>query len=218
MDRAKILIVDDDKNILITLRKALEMYEYDISVADSGKAACRLIESKEFDCILLDLRLPDIDGMEIIRRYTLKNVIMITAHGTLENAVEAMKLGCVDYLRKPFDLEVVREQVRQLLERRSLSYEQGIHYESLMQVAKLYVQDHHYSKAIEKVKEALEVKPDSSDAYNTLGVLYEVLGEMSMALKAYQTSISIDPNNDLAADNLKRIRGLDDSLGLKLRF
>lgn len=218
MDRAKILIVDDDRNILLTLRKALESLEYEISEADSGTAAGDLLSSNTFDCILLDLRLPDIDGMEILRRYNPKNVIMITAHGTIENAVEAMKLGCVDYLRKPFDLDVVRDLVRQVLERKNLSFEQGIKFETLLQVAKLDVQDRHFRVAIDKVKQALEIRPDSSEAYNILGVLHEVLGELPLAVKAYQTALELDRNNDSARENLERMRSLDDSAGLKLRF
>jgi len=217
MKRARILIVDDDKNIVLTLHKALEMFEYDIDEADTGSAACSMLQNNTYDCILLDMRLPDIDGMEILRRYNPENVIMITAHGTIDNAVEAMKLGCVDYLRKPFDIDVVRTSVRQVLERKHLEQE-GMKFESLIQVAKLYVQNRQFRKAIETVKHALEIKPDSSDAYNILGVLHQVLDELPLAVQAYQTAIKLNPENESAKDNLARMRNLDHSSGLKLDF
>ncbi len=218
MEKARILIVDDDKNILITLRKALEIYDYEIDEADNGNTALFMIDNNHYDCILLDWRLPDIDGMEILRSRKLSNVIMITAHGTVENAVDAMKLGCMDYLRKPFDLEVVRSTVNKVLARKNLAYEQGMQYESLIQLAKIEVQEKHYRKAIGTVKEALEIKPDSSDAYNILGVLYEVLDEIPQAVAAYQTAVKLDKDNFQAQDNLARMRNLDQSSGLKLRF
>ncbi len=218
MDKAKLLIVDDDKNILITLRKALEGFDYLIDEAQSGNLACEMIARFSYDCVLLDLRLPDIDGLEIVRKYNLKNVIMITAHGTIDNAVEAMKLGCVDYLRKPFDLDAVRNAVNQVLARRNSALEQGEHFDSLIQLAKLEVQDRHYRKAIDTVKQALAVKPESSEAYNILGVLHEVLDETELAILAYKTAIKLDPANDMAHDNLIRLRNLDGSGGLKLRF
>ena len=218
MEQARILIVDDDKNILQTLHRALEVFDYQIDEADTGKLAVDKITSGSYDCILLDLRLPDIDGMEIIRRHNLKNVIMITAHGTIENAVEAMKLGCVDYLRKPFDIEVVREAVRLLLERKNLAWEQEMQYESLIQVAKMEVQERHFRKAIDIAKQALEIRPDSADAYNILGVLHEVLGEASLAVTAYQTALKLNPKDESARDNLTRMRNLDEESGLKLRF
>lgn len=216
MENARILIVDDDESIRKTLRKALDIY--DVRDVENGNQACAALEESTFDCVLLDLRLPDLDGLEILRRFELKNVIMITAHGTIENAVEAMKLGCVDYLRKPFDLSVVREQVRQVLKRRDLDEEQELKYEGLIQLAKIEVQDRHFRAAMEKVKQALLFKPDSADAYNILGVLHEILGELPLAINAYQTALNLDQDNDCARDNLDRLRDLNLDAGLKLRF
>lgn len=218
MKTAKILIVDDDRNILSTLRQALESEDYEVDEADSGKTALALLETGAYDCVLLDLRLPDIDGLELLRRKKPGGVVMITAHGTIENAVEAMKLGCVDYLRKPFDLATVRHAVSEVLGRKDLSREQAAQYDSLIQVAKLEVQERHFRKAIEKVKKALELKPESTDAYNILGALQEVMDELPLAIEAYRTALRLDPNNSDARENLDRLRNLDAEKGLKLRF
>lgn len=216
MNKPSILIVDDEQSIVTTLHKALEVFEYEIDEAMNGTTACEKISAKAYDCILLDLRLPDMDGMEILRHCKPQNVIMITAHGTVDNAVEAMKLGCVDYIQKPFDLERIRATVQQVLDRKNLSYEHGMMYESLIQLAKLDIQNRHYRKAIETVNKALEVKPESAEAYNTLGVLYEILDDLPKALSSYQTALKLDPNIASAKDNLARLRGLEVNKGLFL--
>lgn len=218
MDKPSILIVDDDHAILTTLRKALETFAYAIDTADTGSLACKMIERNSYDCFLLDLRLPDLDGLEILRRYNLRNVIMITAHGNVENAVSAMKLGCVDYLSKPFDLDVIRATVNNVLMRKNLAYEQGLQYESLLELTKLDIQNRQYTQAIGKIKQALEIKPNSSEAYNLLGALHEVMDDLNLALTAYKQALNIDPSNDYARENLNRLRDLDNSRGIKLGF
>lgn len=216
MNIAKILIVDDEKNILLTLRKALEMFEYEIDEADTGSVACEKIAAKQYDCILLDMRLPDTDGLEILRKLAPQNVIMITAHGTIDNAVEAMKLGCVDFIRKPFDLQTVRDAVRTVLKRKEIAFEQVLEYESLIEAAKLEVSQRHYSRAMELVDKALENKPESAEAFNFMGVLHEILGDLPLATKAYQTAQKLDPAYKPASENLSRIRDLDSKSGIIL--
>jgi len=218
MKHAKLLIVDDEKNILSTLKKAFEGYEYLIDTADNGKQACELISRTEYDCILLDMRLPDISGLDILKEYKPKNVIIITAHGTIENAVDAMKLGCVDYLRKPFDLDMVRLIVEKVLEREEIAFSNQLEYESLIERAKLQIQNRKFSTAIETIQQALQIRPDSSEAYTILGVLNEVLDNLPRAISAYQTAVKLDPSNESASDNLNRLRNLDLNSGIKLGY
>ncbi len=216
MKTAKILIVDDEKNILTTLYKALEPYEYIIDMAESGSAACEKIVQQTYDCILLDLRLPDMDGLEILRLHKLSNVIMITAHGTIDSAVEAMKLGCVDFIQKPFNLDVVRDTVTAVLERKNLAYEQELKYESYVEAAKLEVGQRHYSKAMEQINKAIELRPDSAEAFNFLGVMHEILGDLSKAMKAYQTAHNLNSTYAPALENIERVLKLDTSSGIIL--
>ncbi len=218
MKHAKILIVDDEKNILTTLKKAFEGYEYQIDTAENGHEAIAHIENTDYDCILLDMRLPDISGLEILERCKLKNAIMITAHGTIENAVEAMKLGCVDYLRKPFDLDIVRGLVEQVLQRREVALSSILEYEALIEQAKLMIQRRKFSSAIETIYKALEYEPNSAEAYTIMGVLYEVLDDLPKAIAAYQTATKLDPTNESARDNLSRLRNLDLNSGIKLGY
>jgi len=121
--RAKILIVDDDRDILLGLENRVAWMGHEPVTADNGKDALRLIEQGEFDLALLDLELPILSGLEILERvrgasqserqtdkgssttYTTPLIIILTAFGTIERAVHAMQLGAFDFLAKPFNAD-----------------------------------------------------------------------------------------------------------------
>lgn len=214
MYNAKILIVDDEINILKTIKIALAQSDYLIDDAYDGQTACDKIAANKYDCILLDMRLPDIDGLEILRRHSPENVILITAHGTIENAVEAMKLGCVDFIRKPFEPEVIREAIHSVLVRKQVAMESSLEFDSYIQAAKLEVSQHQYRKAKDLIMKALELKPNSAEAFNFLGVMHEILGDVSKALTAYRTAVTLNSDYLPAKDNLKRVIGLDTESGI----
>ena len=119
MNTGSILIVDDDKNILLSLSIALEKLNVPVETAASGAEAMEKLGQGEYELMLLDLRMPGMDGMEVLRRVSQQRpeikVIIITAYGSIDLAVEAMKLGAVDFLQKPFDVAEVRGVVRRLL-------------------------------------------------------------------------------------------------------
>lgn len=104
----KILIADDEKNMRWILGKNLREENFNVVEACDGEEAYHLFLDEEPDLVILDYRMPKIDGMEVLRRIKTLNaklpVIMITAHGSTDAAVEAMKLGAVDYVSKPFDI------------------------------------------------------------------------------------------------------------------
>lgn len=117
MKNISILIVDDDKNILEGAEKILLKSDFsNLKTAASGAQAQGMIEQESFDLVLLDLRLPDAEGMEILKK--IKNekptteVIIITGFATISSAVEAIKLGAYDYLPKPFTAEELRTKVQ----------------------------------------------------------------------------------------------------------
>ncbi|MEM7231982.1 MAG: sigma 54-interacting transcriptional regulator, partial [Planctomycetota bacterium] len=119
-----ILIVDDDKNHALTSRDALEMGGYPCDVATSGKEGLEKMKNRQYDLVLTDLVMNDVDGMEILRRAQEINpfvaVIVFTGHASIENAVEALKRGAVDYLVKPLNIEGLRVRVQKALERQQL--------------------------------------------------------------------------------------------------
>ncbi|WP_129598267.1 sigma-54-dependent transcriptional regulator [Anaerophilus nitritogenes] len=116
----KILIADDEKNMIWAMKKALKNEDYKIITAANGIEAVEKAKDQEIDLVLLDLRMPKKDGMKALREIKAFNenipVMMITAHGTMESAIEAMKIGALDYISKPFDIEELKMQIRKALE------------------------------------------------------------------------------------------------------
>ncbi len=109
MTRASVLIVDDEKNILSTLSRALRVEDFDVDVAGNAEIALRKVAGKAYDVLLLDVQLPDQDGLATLRTIReQKNdvpVIMMSGHGTIETAVQATQLGAYTFLEKPIGTE-----------------------------------------------------------------------------------------------------------------
>ena len=116
----KILIVEDEKNMVWALSNALKEENYHIESVLRGDQAIDAIEKLDPDLVLLDIKLPGLDGISVLSQIrNLGNdlpVIMMTAHGTLDTAIQAIKLGATDYLSKPFDLEEMKITVKKALE------------------------------------------------------------------------------------------------------
>src|SRR5579884_62945 len=121
-----VLIVDDEKHTREGLQQALED-NYDVTVASSADEAFNLMESQEFDVILTDLRMPGKSGLKIIdKALALPNkpaVLMMTAYGNIETAVEAMKRGAVDFLTKPVNIERLEVLIQRALKAKTLEVE-----------------------------------------------------------------------------------------------
>lgn len=126
-DKYKILVVDDEKDICRALEFLLSREGYKVSTAYNGEDALKKIEAEEFDLVITDLKMEGIDGMQVLERAMGMNpnliVIIMTAFGTVESAVEAMKKGAGDYIMKPFINEDVKMTVRRLLEHKKVLME-----------------------------------------------------------------------------------------------
>jgi len=124
---ANILVVDDQESIRHFISKNLEDEGYDVSCASGGKEALAAIRSHKPDLVLLDLRLPDINGLEVLRRGREEDkelcVIIMTAFGDVESAVKAMKYGAFDYVNKPINLDQLQIMVEKALESQTLKRE-----------------------------------------------------------------------------------------------
>lgn len=104
---AKLLVVDDEKNLRLVVQKELSRQNHAVSTAEDGEEAWAMLESEDFDVLLCDINMPRLDGMDLLRRLRERSqnppeVIMLTGQGTVETAIEAMKLGAYDYLTKPY--------------------------------------------------------------------------------------------------------------------
>src|SRR3954468_13814799 len=124
-ERKQILVVDDEPNLRRVLSAQLERDGYDVHTAEDGEQALLILKENHLDLVITDLRMPKVDGKELLRRSVELDdelpVVMITAHGTVDNAVEALKTGAFDYITKPFDQAEVRTVVRKALRTRDLS-------------------------------------------------------------------------------------------------
>jgi DNA-binding NtrC family response regulator len=116
----RLLIVDDEKAMLLAMRGLLSKEGYEVETAASGEEALRRIETGNFHVVITDLSMKDVDGMQVLAQTKRVDpdsaVVMITAYGSEKIAVQAMKLGAVDYLPKPFDNDELRMLVRRVME------------------------------------------------------------------------------------------------------
>ena len=122
---AYVAIVDDDAAIRTALGRALRMENYDVELFDDGASALRAVQLRAPDAIVLDLQLPDIDGLEVCRRIRRAGdatpILMLTARDAVNDRVEGLDVGADDYLVKPFDLAELLARLRALLRRRQVS-------------------------------------------------------------------------------------------------
>jgi FixJ family two-component response regulator len=203
-----VLIVDDEKNIRFSLLQALKRMELETDEAADGEAALAKLKEKDFGLILLDLKMPGMDGMEVLRRVHESRpdirVIIITAYGTVESAVEAMKLGAVDFLQKPFSPHDIRELVYQVIDREHLDERKATDYASNLELAKRCIADGHCDAAIEYVRKAIFLDPSRPEAVNLLGALYEIRGDALEAQKHYRAALELDQTYEPARANLRR--------------
>jgi len=120
----RILVVDDQRNMRVTTAIVLRQAGYQVAEAENGAAAVQRIGAEPFDVVLTDLRMGEVDGMEVLRSAVelspLVQVIVMTAYGSIESAVEAMRRGAYDYISKPFKEEELRVRVEKALEKRRL--------------------------------------------------------------------------------------------------
>jgi len=115
----KILIIDDEEHLCWALEKGLRQEGYQVLTATRGKEGLELIQNETPSLVILDLKMPEMDGLEVLVKakdlIPKLPIIMITAHGSIDTAIEAMKLGAIDYITKPFDLDELKIIVKQAL-------------------------------------------------------------------------------------------------------
>ena len=132
MQKLKVLLVDDEQEFVETLADRLKMRDLEATTARNGEEALSVVKREEPDVILLDLKMPGIDGIEVLRRvkkaYPNVQVIMLTGHGSKKDEEAARRLGAFDYIKKPVDLDALVPRIKnaftrklQILERMSMA-------------------------------------------------------------------------------------------------
>jgi len=128
--RGSILLVDDEEKILKTLSRALRDAGHEVVDTTSARQAQRLLNARTFDLLVVDNLMPEMSGLDLIRELVAgtpegerPQILMMTAHATVESALEAMKLGALDYLQKPFEIDELLVVVRRALDHQRLRTE-----------------------------------------------------------------------------------------------
>ncbi|MBM7585485.1 DNA-binding response OmpR family regulator [Bacillus pakistanensis] len=121
----RILIIEDDEKIARVIQLELEHEGYRVSIAHTGKAGLSILEKEEIDVVILDVMIPELNGMEVLRRIRQENneiiVIMLTARGSIYDKVNGLDLGANDYMTKPFEIEELLARIRTNLRFKSKS-------------------------------------------------------------------------------------------------
>ena len=125
LSRAKILVVDDEKNVLVTVVAILEQEGYDVDSAPDGQSAIEMIRARQYDLVMTDLKMPGVDGLAVleeVRKTSPSTVtLMMTGYGSVDTALEALQRGAYEYLLKPTEVADLKAAVQRSLERKRLS-------------------------------------------------------------------------------------------------
>jgi DNA-binding NtrC family response regulator len=122
MDKFKVMVVDDEMDFLETIIKRLKARKIEVTGAESGQKALEILAAQDIDVIILDVKMPGMDGIETLReikkRKPMTEVIMLTGHASVESGIQGMQLGAFDYVMKPVALDELLEKMRQAYERK----------------------------------------------------------------------------------------------------
>lgn len=112
----KVLLVDDEQDFLDIMSERMENRGMNVTTATSAEQALEILEQETFDAIVMDFQMPEMDGMDALKRIKEKNpalqIILLTGYATVEKTVEAMKIGAADFIEKPADLEALTEKIK----------------------------------------------------------------------------------------------------------
>ena len=116
MTKEKVLLIDDEEEFLETLSERMEIRGMDVSTAANARNAVSALDSGDYDAIVLDLQMPDMNGIEMLKvikkNHPDMQVILLSGQATLEAGIEAMKLGAMDFMEKPADIDSLTEKIK----------------------------------------------------------------------------------------------------------
>jgi two-component system response regulator (stage 0 sporulation protein F) len=209
-----ILITDDEFNIRLMLRTALETEGFDVLEASNGREALEIIRRDNPDVMILDLNMPVMDGMAVLEQ--LKSmpdpkprVVVLTAYGSIPTAVKATRLGALDFLEKPITPDELRDTIRSILNEPELDSPAPIKpsedYENVLMRIRSAMRMEDFANAESLLTKAADRKPETAAYFNLLGILYEVQHKWRLAKKCYGRSMRADHNYEPAQANMRRI-------------
>ncbi len=208
--KAKILIVDDETNVRLNYRVTLETEDYEIFEAASAPNALEELIRRSFDLAILDMRMPGMDGLQLLGKMREIGItvpaMIITAYSDVPHAVQAMKLGAIDFLQKPLRPEDLRSIVTEILKRHAPQKERAAEtFNSHIVAAKRCINLRSFALARIHLIKALELNTKSVEAFNLTGVLAEMLDDVDKAKKYYGQAIKLDKHYEPAQQNMRRL-------------
>ena len=221
MSNAKrILIVDDEPNVRLVFRTALESSDHMVATAEDGETALRWLRASPADLVLLDLAMPGMGGMQVLEELREEGidvpVVIITAHGNVPHAVHAMKLGAIDFLAKPITPEALRKVVAEVLDRHEVPKTEpsrrpapepvtaASQFAENLSRAKRALNYCAFDEAEVFLKQAIALDPNSAEAHNLRGVLHECRNEHDASYREYRAALKADKHYEPARNNMQR--------------
>jgi FixJ family two-component response regulator len=209
---AKALIVDDERNVRLMYHAALDGI-VDVDEADSASKALEMFAQQRYDIGIFDLRMPEMTGLQLLERMNqdgiMTPVVIITAYADVPNAVNAMKFGAIDFLQKPITPDQLRTIVKDVLVRHAIEDRKGAEpahdFEYFLRCAKRAINLRDFCAARANLISALELNPDSPQALNLAGVMFEMREEFEQARRYYGRAIKVNSDFEPAQSNMRRI-------------
>ena len=193
-----VLVVDDERNIRNNLAMVLEAEDYKVDKCANGDDAILSVKQGRYDIAFVDIQMPKIDGLELLRYLRglrpKMPVVILTAYGTVHRAVEAMKLGAVDFLEKPFDPKAIQLLCQEILEREKVGSSGTV--DDLLRLAALARQRKAFTEARVHLKIAMMRDLTRPEPYYELGSLAEEEGQVSHAVQYYY--MALEAQSDFA--------------------
>jgi len=211
----RILIVDDEPNVRLSYRVTLETEGLAVCEADCATKALAQFASHEFDLAILDMRMPEMDGLDLLaemrERGLMTPTVIITAYGDIPHAVRAMQLGAIDFLQKPLTPEALRNLVAEIFARHvtpsGTEPKEPLRddFPTQLSEAKRLLNLQAFEPAWKHLGRALELNAQSPDALNLAGVYFEMQEDYDRARKLYGKAIKFGPYYEPAQQNMRRI-------------
>ena len=221
MEHKRILIVDDESHIRVTLNQVLEEAGYTVATAKSGPVALDYLDENDCDLVLLDVRMPGLDGFEVLDRLNEKRpdlpVVIVTAHGTVDQAAEAIREGAENFVHKPFSPKQIRSVVAQTLAGEPDEPDRA--YDGHARSARVGIREEDFEKARRHIQGAFALDATRPEAFNLLGVLMQIQNKFQEAQRYYQSALALHPGYEPAVynrDNLARSPSVRDPSDYRL--
>ncbi len=202
-----ILVVDDERNIRNNLGMVLEAEGYKVDTVSNGDDALLRVKEGRYDIVFADIQMPKMDGLELLRYLRglrpKMQVVMLTAYGTAKRAVEAMKLGAVDFLEKPFDPKAIQLLCQEILERQKIGVSGTV--DEFLHLAELARERKAFTEARIHLKSAMMRDLTRPEPYYQLGELAEIDGQTPQAVQYYYMALAAQPAFEPARAALTRL-------------